>query len=140
MLINDLSGDLDFANSPLVTLERLLGARFSVCSDRSVKAFEEFTMPDGEVVRLLHYVFGHIAKGRIDAPDMVSKLAEKMWDDLKRSWPPGTFLMWRRLPVLTEYEEAEDDWRITLTLRIGSFVPPAMPVDIPDGGLLHDTR
>lgn len=130
----------DDTQQSTIYLEKMIGYRFSVSPDHSFRAYEDFTMPDGEVVRLQHYVFGYITEGRIDDKQKVATMAKRLWDDLKLSWPPGAFLMWRRRPEIAEEndrdtgwlergdrgprDDSPDNWRVWISLRIGSFVPP----------------
>lgn len=127
MTPNDYFGEdaaIDFANTPAIAVRRMIEARFSVSPHLSMKAWEDFTMPDGEELRLVHYVFGYMTQDS----DKVEEMAKSLWEEVKAAWPPGAFLMWRRYPLF----EAHDKNFVKITLRIGSFVPPE------NGGHVND--
>lgn len=119
-----LDKDIDFHSAPTCALEYLISFRFSVSPIRSFKAYEEVTMPDGEIVRLTHYVFGYACYCEKHDKATVAKLAKKLWEDIKLAWPPGTFLMWRKYPELSEDVDSRGKLTTKITLRIGSFIPP----------------
>ncbi len=130
----------DEHTTPADKFEHLMATRFTIAPERSSRAYEEFCFPDGEVARLHHYVFGYITEGREEDAGVV--LFNALWDVLKKAWPPGTFLMWRRLPEVAVYNDKDpgwfdrgaecpepsspDNWKTKVTIRIGSFTKPSV--------------
>jgi hypothetical protein len=110
---SECRNDSGYQSSRLV---RLMAERFTIYPVHSMMAYEEFSMSDGDIVRLTHHIFELSVTRSYSAKE---ELINCMWGQLKLAYPPGTFLMWRRLPVFQD-----DDHEVTLSLRIGSFVKP----------------
>lgn len=139
----------DEHTTPAAKFEHLMAERFIIAPERSSRACEEFLFSDGEVARLYHYVFGYVAEG--NDPAVAVALFDALWAVLKKAWPPGTFLMWRRLPEVTTYNGqdpgwfdagkkepdpgAPDNWKTKVTIRIGSFMRPSVEC-VSEGSLL----
>lgn len=121
-------------------LERKIAELYSVHPVMSNKAYEEFDMGDGSVNRLTHVVFGYVSHGRLSDLEIVEQLFLCVWGDVRRAWEPGEMVMWRRRPEVKEENDkdpgwfeagksgpddnAPDNWRVKVTIRLGSFANP----------------
>lgn len=121
-------------------LERKIAGLYSVNPVMSNKAYEEFMMDDGSINRIAHVVFGYASSGRLSDLAIVQQLFLCVWEDVRRAWEPGAMVMWRRRPEVKEEnckdsgwfdagksgpdDGAQDNWRVKVTIRIGSFGKP----------------
>lgn len=131
-------------------LERKISEKYTVYPVMSDKAYEDFDVGDGAIGRLTHVVFGYAAPGRLTDFDTVHQLFLCVWEDVCRAWPTGATVMWRRRPEVREennkgayaFESGEsssedttpDDWRVIVTVRLGSFTSPKVQ-SVQEGGL-----
>lgn len=103
-------------------LERKIGEYYNVNPVTSYKAWEDFKDGAGGVHRLEHVIFGVSARasGKQDNLALISTLYSHLWGQVRRAWPEGSIVMWRRRPAVTEDKKLK---LITGTIRLGSISP-----------------
>ncbi len=99
-------------------LERRISSIYDVCPIESNKAYEEFGWGNGAKI-LRHHVFGYAAAGSLTDIPLLHTMFLAIWGDVRRAWPEGSFVMWRRRPKATK-----EDGLIRVSIRLGSFEKP----------------